>query len=72
LHTPVFKYVQLKVLFQLFDLIIQAYIALSSMSQWGSYDDLFNLQDFYTTIVMMFEQDPNDPWVIETLEWWNE
>ena len=50
----------------------QAYIALSSMSQWGSSDNLFNLQLFYDAIVEMFKRDPDDPWVLDTLEWWNE
>jgi hypothetical protein len=42
------------------------------MSQWGSFDNIFNLQEFYNTIVAMFETDPQDPWVKATLEWWNE
>jgi len=42
------------------------------MSQWGSYDGVFDLKAFYSTIVTMFESDPDDLWVIETLEWWNE
>jgi hypothetical protein len=42
------------------------------MSQWGSYDGLFDLEMLYSTIVTMFESDPDDPWVVETLEWWNE
>jgi hypothetical protein len=42
------------------------------MSQWGSSDNLFNLQLFYDAIVEMFERDPNDSWVVDTLEWWNE
>ena len=50
----------------------QAYVALSSMSQWGSSDNLFNLQLFYDAIVEMFERDPQDPWVVDTLEWWKE
>jgi hypothetical protein len=50
----------------------QAYIALSSMSQWGSSDNLFNLQLFYDAIVEMFERDPSDSWVVDTLEWWKE
>jgi hypothetical protein len=53
-------------------LLRQVYIALSSMSQWGSYDGVFDLKAFYSTIVTMFESDPDDLWVIETLEWWNE
>ena len=50
----------------------QAYIVLSSISQWGSYDGVFDLEALYGTIVTMFESDPDDPWVVETLEWWNE
>ena len=50
----------------------QAYVALSSMSQWGSSDNLFNIQLFYDTIVEMFERDPKDSWVVDTLKWWNE
>jgi hypothetical protein len=42
------------------------------MSQWGSSDNIFNLQEFYHTIVAMFETDPQHPWVVDTLEWWNE
>ena len=50
----------------------QAYIALSSMSQWGSCDNLFNLRMFYDAIVEMFERDPKDPWIVDTLAWWKE
>jgi hypothetical protein len=42
------------------------------MSQWASCDNIFNLQLFYDSIVTTFEKNPQDPWVIETLEWWNE
>jgi len=42
------------------------------MSQWASFDKVFNLEEFYDTIVMMFEKDVEDPWVIDTLVWWNE
>jgi len=50
---------------------MKTYIALSSMSQWSSYDGLFNLEEFYTTIVTMFEKNMDDPWVADTLAWWN-
>jgi len=50
----------------------KTYIALSSMSQWALYDKVFNLEEFYDTIVMAFEKEPEDPWVIDTLGWWNE
>ncbi len=42
------------------------------MGQWGSYDGVFDLEALYSTIVTMFESDQDDPWVVETLEWWNE
>jgi hypothetical protein len=42
------------------------------MDQWNSTHDLFDLHDFYNTIVATFEMNPDDPWVVETLEWWNE
>ena len=54
------------------NLNLKTYIALSSMSQWASYDNVFNLEEFYNSIVMTFETDPKDPWVVDTLEWWNE
>lgn len=41
------------------------------MTQWKSYDNLFSLQRFYDSIVALFELDPQDPWVIDTLEWWD-
>lgn len=41
------------------------------MSQWKSNDNLFSLQEFYDNIVAVFEQNPQDPWVIGTLAWWN-
>lgn len=41
------------------------------MSQWKSYDNLFSLQRFYDNIIALFELDPQDPWVIDTLEWWD-
>ncbi|KAF8152288.1 hypothetical protein B0H34DRAFT_821131 [Crassisporium funariophilum] len=52
---------------------VQTYIALASMPQWGRNDkSLFDLEDFYENIVDMFEGNADAPWVIETLEWWNE
>lgn len=42
------------------------------MTQWNLSNDLFDLHDFYNTIVATFERDPDDPWVAESLEWWNE
>jgi hypothetical protein len=42
------------------------------MSQWNSFDNLFNFQEFYDTVVGMFEKDPEHPWVVDSLGWWNE
>jgi hypothetical protein len=43
---------------------------LSSCEEWGAEDGQFVLQDFYTTIIELFE-DEEDEWVKETLGWWN-
>ena len=48
------------------------HIAITSMGQWSTSDNLFNLQEFYETVVDMFEKEPQHPWVINTLKWWNE
>jgi hypothetical protein len=31
----------------------------------------FYLDDFYDNIVSMFEDNADDPWAKETLEWWD-
>ena len=46
--------------------------ALSSDKEWGFIDNPFSYKAFYKNIVMLFKDDLEDPWVIETLEWWNE
>jgi len=46
--------------------------SLSSDEEWGFIDNPFNYEAFYKNIVTIFEDDPEDPWVIDTLEWWNE
>ncbi len=48
------------------------WFALSSDEEWGFIDNPFNYEAFYKNIVTLFEDDPEDQWVIETLEWWNE
>jgi hypothetical protein len=35
-------------------------------------DEKFDNRTFFNNIVRIFETDPDDPWVIETLDWWNE
>jgi hypothetical protein len=44
---------------------------LNSTEHWTALDGNFNLEVFYNLIVDLFEQDPNDPWVVDTLEFWN-
>jgi hypothetical protein len=41
------------------------------MRRWGSRADLFSIEDFYNNIVSTFEDNVDDPWVVETLDWWN-
>jgi hypothetical protein len=38
---------------------------------WRLDDGLFTKEEFFNTIVALFEQDPEDPWCVETLDWWN-
>jgi hypothetical protein len=39
---------------------------------WTTDDGAFEYEVFYQNIVRMFEDDAEDPWVKETLGWWNE
>lgn len=41
------------------------------MKQWGPSANLFYLDDFYESIVSMFEDNADTPWIKETLNWWN-
>jgi len=49
----------------------QTYIALSTMPKWGNADNQFRLDTLYDDIVSMFEENADNPWVEETLSWWN-
>ncbi|KAG6851912.1 hypothetical protein C0991_005040, partial [Blastosporella zonata] len=51
---------------------VQAHFALSSCARWDIKDGKFNLQSLFNNIVALFESAPKDPWVVETLNWWNE
>jgi hypothetical protein len=42
------------------------------MSSWGTTWHNFHLPSFYYTIVTLFEDDPKDPWAVDTLRFWNE
>ena len=50
---------------------IQAYVALSSMTTWGMKDGEIDLSLLYDLLRRQL-CDPDDPWVKETLQWWNE
>jgi len=53
------------------DFDLQTHIALRGRG--GIVEDgAFEHGVFYQNIVRMFETDPDDPWVKETLAWWNE
>ena len=52
------------------DIVDQAYIALSDMVGWGIKDGEVNLSTLYDLLRQQF-RNPDDPWVKETLEWWN-
>ena len=53
----------------------QARFFLSTAEVWGPEDGDFNLEQFYLTIVELFEPDPGDPgdngWATATLAWWD-
>jgi hypothetical protein len=44
---------------------------LSSTEQWSILDDDFNAETFFNNIVDLFERDPDDPWVVDTLAFWD-
>ncbi|KAK0471656.1 hypothetical protein IW261DRAFT_1666963 [Armillaria novae-zelandiae] len=49
----------------------QAHYALSSLDSWRCRDGKFDLQKFYSSIVDMYEDIPDDPWAVASLAWWN-
>jgi hypothetical protein len=44
---------------------------LGSTEKWTALDGSFNLETFYDLIVKLFEDDPSDPWVVDTIAFWN-
>ena len=44
---------------------------LSASEQWSAVDEDFDMENFYNIIVKVFEHDPEDEWVLETLAFWN-
>ena len=49
----------------------QARFALSSTTSWGADDGLFLFNEFYYAVLELFEH-PGDPWVKDTLQFWNQ
>lgn len=49
----------------------QVYVALSCMEEWNIKDQEVDLSLMYDLLREQF-RDPDDPWVKETLGWWNE
>jgi len=47
---------------------LQAYYGLCSMEAWGTEDRFFNLNTFFDKCIGLFTEDPNDPWVTDTLQ----
>jgi hypothetical protein len=45
---------------------------LSSCNTWAVTDGNYNAEKLFNTIVQLFESDPEEPWCIETLKWWEE
>ncbi|KAH9956330.1 hypothetical protein BGW80DRAFT_1181218, partial [Lactifluus volemus] len=50
---------------------VQCYFVLSSANKWANYIDEFNLDHFYDNIVAMFEENSDEPFIRETLDWWD-
>lgn len=48
----------------------QARFALSSQQTWNGKDGAFDYEEFFKTLLKIFELDPE--WKEETLCWWNE
>ena len=51
--------------------ILQAYITLCSIKEWGEEWKGVKLPRLYILLREQFTH-PDDPWCAETLEWWNE
>ncbi|KAG6829760.1 hypothetical protein H0H87_010311 [Tephrocybe sp. NHM501043] len=53
------------------DQFIQEF-AIFSVKAWSICDALFDYKIFYFNIIAVFENEPENPWVQETLHWWND
>ena len=43
---------------------------ISSLDDWRTEDDLFNREEFFSSMVTLLD-DSEDEWVKDTLKWWN-
>jgi hypothetical protein len=48
--------------------VSQAYYGLCSLDGWDTEDRFFKLDVFFDKCVGLFTDDPDDPWVIDTLQ----
>jgi hypothetical protein len=53
------------------DTCVKVYWFLSDKDDWRLDDGLFKKEEFFHMIVCLFETDPDDDWVEDTLQWWN-
>ncbi|TFY75272.1 hypothetical protein EWM64_g8740, partial [Hericium alpestre] len=45
--------------------------ALTSKERWNPEDGSYKYEEAYDKVVALFEDHPNDPWVLDTLAWYN-
>ncbi|KAJ7619921.1 hypothetical protein DFH06DRAFT_1341755 [Mycena polygramma] len=43
-----------------------------STSDWEAFDSLFSYPDMWDAIMALFKSDPQDPWAVDTLAWYQE
>ena len=44
---------------------------LNAQPEWTVWDDDFDAEDFFLSIVELFESNPQSVWVRSTIKWWN-
>ncbi|TFY82296.1 hypothetical protein EWM64_g1716 [Hericium alpestre] len=52
-------------------IFIQVRFALTSKERWNPEDRSYKYEEAYGKVVALFEYYPNDPWVLDTLAWYN-
>lgn len=57
--------------FQLFIRRALCCFMLSSTEQWTPTDGSFDMNEFFTVVVGLFQSQPDKPWAVETLQWGN-